>query len=150
MPTSLFEVYNLLPKTNCKKCGTVCMGFAAKVISREVKPEDCPLLLQPEYAENLEKLKELFPPAEKELTGLIIDEEKCTGCGICVVACEENRTNEEIAYGKGARWNEEVVLRVDNGKIKLVEAMRCKRAFKQPIYCRTCVEHCPTGAIELL
>ncbi|MHC1636243.1 MAG: ATP-binding protein [Candidatus Methanospirareceae archaeon] len=148
MPVSVIEVYKLLPKTNCKKCGTVCMGFAAKLLSREKKPEDCPLLLQPEYAENLEKLRALFPSVERELTGLIIYDEKCIGCGICVVVCEENRLNEEVAYGKGPRYDDEVVLRIDDGKVKLLEPKRCKRAFKE--FCRACVEHCPTGAIDLV
>jgi 4Fe-4S ferredoxin len=146
----LFEVYNLLPKTNCKKCGTVCMGFAAKLMAREAKPEDCPPLLAPEYEATLEELRNLFPPVEKELTGLIIDDEKCIGCGICVVVCEENRMNVEIPFGKGARYNDEVVLRVDNGKIRLTDPHKCKRAFKQPVFCRACVEYCPTGAIELV
>jgi NAD-dependent dihydropyrimidine dehydrogenase PreA subunit len=150
MPLSLFEVYNLLPRTNCKKCGTVCMGFAAKLISRETKPEDCPLLLEPGYEVNLEKLKNLFPSIEKELTGLIIDDEKCIGCGICVVVCEENRMNEEIVYGKGGRYKDEMVLRIDEGKIRLIDAKKCKRAFEPPEFCRACVDHCPTDAIELV
>jgi hypothetical protein len=37
------EIYRLLPKTNCGKCGTTsCMGFAAKLASRQASPEDCP------------------------------------------------------------------------------------------------------------
>lgn len=150
MPVSLLEVYNLLPRTNCKKCETVCMGFAAKLISREAKPEDCPLLLEPAYKANLEKLRILCPSTEKELTGLIIEDDKCTGCGICVVVCEENRMNEEVIYGKGGRYNDEQVLRVEGGKVRLVDATKCKRAFEPPEFCRACVDHCPTGAIELV
>ncbi|MDF2957991.1 MAG: Pyruvate:ferredoxin oxidoreductase [Candidatus Alkanophagales archaeon MCA70_species_1] len=150
MPVSPFQIYALLPKTNCKKCGYTCMGFAAALASMEAEPEACPELLKPEFAENLKKIKELLPKGEKAETGLIITEERCIGCGVCVVVCEENRTNVEIAAGKGPRLGDAAVLRVENGVIKLVTPERCKRALKTPVFCRACVEHCPTGAIELV
>ena len=150
MPLSVLDVYKLLPKTNCKKCGTVCMGFAAKLVAREASPEDCPLLLEPEFKENLEALRRLFPKTEKEITGLLIEEERCIGCGNCVVVCEENRLNDEIAHGKGSRMNDEVVLLIVDGKVKLPNPKKCKRAFEPPEFCRACVDHCPTGAIELV
>lgn len=151
MSVSLFELYNLLPRTNCKKCGTVCMGFAAKLISGEAKLEDCPLLLEPAYNDNLETLKNLLLPfTEKGLTGLIIAAENCMGCGICVVVCEENRMNEEVIYGKGGRHKDVQVLRIECGKVRLVDAKKCKRAFEPPEFCRACVDHCPTNAIELV
>ena len=37
------EVYKLLPKTNCGKCGTTsCFGFAAKLATSQAKTDDCP------------------------------------------------------------------------------------------------------------
>ncbi len=151
MSVSVLDVYRLLPKTNCRKCGTVCMGFAAKLVAREVSPEDCPLLLEPEYRENLENLRRMLPKGEKEITGLLIDEEKCIGCGICVTVCEENiMLGDEIAHGKGGRYNDELVLLVVDGKVKLLNPKRCKRAFEPPEFCRACVDHCPTDAIELV
>ncbi len=37
------EIYKLLPKTNCGKCGlTSCFGFAARLATRQSKPEECP------------------------------------------------------------------------------------------------------------
>jgi hypothetical protein len=37
------EIYRLLPKTNCGKCGTTsCMGFAAKLATHQASPDDCP------------------------------------------------------------------------------------------------------------
>src|SRR5574337_1164101 len=39
------EIYKLLPKTNCGKCGLPrCMGFAAKLASHQAKTEDCPAM----------------------------------------------------------------------------------------------------------
>ena len=39
------EIYKLLPKTNCGRCGTTsCMGFAAKLASRQASPDDCPTM----------------------------------------------------------------------------------------------------------
>lgn len=39
------QIYKLLPKTNCGKCGTTsCMGFAAKLASHQASPEDCPTM----------------------------------------------------------------------------------------------------------
>jgi len=36
------EIYKLLPKTNCGKCGLAsCFGFAAKLASRQASPDDC-------------------------------------------------------------------------------------------------------------
>lgn len=39
------EIYKLLPRTNCGKCGTpTCFGFAAKVAAHMAKAADCPNL----------------------------------------------------------------------------------------------------------
>ncbi|MGE5172902.1 MAG: DUF3786 domain-containing protein [Betaproteobacteria bacterium] len=36
------EIYKLLPKTNCGKCGlSSCFGFAAKLASRQASPDEC-------------------------------------------------------------------------------------------------------------
>lgn len=68
---SPIEVYKLLPKTNCKKCGEDnCMAFAVRVVNMELRLEACePLVTDPKYRSNYEKLKELLSPlvAEVEL-----------------------------------------------------------------------------------
>ncbi len=39
------EIYRLLPKTNCGNCGTAsCMGFAAKLATRQASLDDCKTL----------------------------------------------------------------------------------------------------------
>jgi ArsR family metal-binding transcriptional regulator len=57
----VYEIYKLLPRTNCGKCGYLtCLAFAAALRAGEVKLEQCPLLLQPEYAHNREQIIALF------------------------------------------------------------------------------------------
>ena len=149
---SMYQIYQYLPKTDCEKCGFSCMGFANRMISRDAKPEDCPFLLEPEYAETLMKLHELLgPEVEKEVTGLVIDQEKCNGCGICVIVCEVNmEKSQEVEFGRSPGYRDNVVLRIDDGKIKLVDPESCRRANPSGPICRACVELCPTKAISLV
>ena len=84
---SAIQIYKLLPGTNCRKCGTTCMGFAVKLIQREAKLEQCiPLIEDAKYSEKLSKLSELLKPLMEALETLIdIDVDKCIGCGNCVI-----------------------------------------------------------------
>ena len=83
------ELYNLLPKTNCRLCEPkTCMAFATKLALGDVKPEDCPPLLEEGFDKKLEKVRELVAPMESaEATGIKLDEGRCSGCGNCVVVC---------------------------------------------------------------
>jgi len=48
-PTRHLDLYELLPKTNCKKCGELtCLAFASKLFIREVDPEACLPLFEDE------------------------------------------------------------------------------------------------------
>ena len=54
-------ILKLLPGTNCKECGQpTCFTFALKVAAGQQKPEDCPPLLQPEFAEQLAQLQAII------------------------------------------------------------------------------------------
>jgi acetyl-CoA decarbonylase/synthase complex subunit gamma len=65
---SPIDIYMLLPKTNCKECGEDnCMAFAAKVVNREVKIEQCPPLLKKENEKAYRQLSEMLKPAIKEV-----------------------------------------------------------------------------------
>jgi len=66
---SPIDIYKLLPKTNCKKCGEEnCMAFAVKLVNMETRLELCtPLLEEPKYRKNYEKLKEILTPPVREI-----------------------------------------------------------------------------------
>lgn len=66
-PTPM-AIYQLLPKTNCKLCGEeTCYIFAMKLSLSQRQLADCPLLAEPAYAANLQKLAALMvEPTETE------------------------------------------------------------------------------------
>ena len=56
------DVYKLLPRTNCRACGQpTCFIFASKLVLGHVNLDDCPLLQEPQYHEQRERLAELLP-----------------------------------------------------------------------------------------
>ncbi len=59
-PTPM-AVFKLLPQTNCKQCGEpTCYTFALKLTVSQRKLEDCPVLFEPAYADQLEALRGLI------------------------------------------------------------------------------------------
>ncbi|MCS7096960.1 MAG: acetyl-CoA decarbonylase/synthase complex subunit gamma [Candidatus Methanomethylicia archaeon] len=67
-PPNPIEIYNLLPRTNCGKCGEAnCMAFAVKVSNLETAIEECPPLLEEKYSNNYRKAKSLVAPPIKEI-----------------------------------------------------------------------------------
>ncbi len=73
MALNPMDIYKLLPKTNCKKCGeATCMSFAFKLLNRERKLEDCkPLYEDKKYERQRKKLEEMLKPLEEATeTGL--------------------------------------------------------------------------------
>jgi len=60
LPT-VYDIYKLLPRTNCRKCGYLtCLAFAAALLAGELSLEQCPLLLEPEYSSDRERIIALF------------------------------------------------------------------------------------------
>ena len=154
MVLTAFQLYNLLPKTNCKECGeSSCMAFAVKLLNQERKINECPYLLEPKFKSNYEKLKELLAPSEKALeTGITLDTNLCTGCGNCVVACPPNaRVCEDCKGGAGPNpGNEKVIFRVVDSKAEIQNLKICRR-YEPPITnCRVCEMYCPTRAIVIV
>lgn len=74
------EIYKLLDKSNCRRCGVpTCMAFALSVINGEKKLEDCPLLDRT-VIEKLagqiiikdrdKDLNDIIGPLKKEISGI--------------------------------------------------------------------------------
>lgn len=150
------QVYQLLPRTNCKKCGLpTCYAFAFALISREKAPADCPDLQAETFSNYRLKLEEAFGgTGEVQQTGLLIEKAKCNGCGDCVVVC--NRALDTVVY-QGAvanrgREKAEIppVLKVIDGAVQVVNWTSCKRTLDPPNMCRVCEEKCLFGALELV
>lgn len=147
------NLYKLLPGTNCKECGcTTCMAFAFKLISREVQPKDCPDLLKDEYKDTYDEFNDMFvsEATVDEHTGLLIEIDKCVGCGDCVVVCQKAITTM-VLHGMAVQREEKpTVLQVIDGKVQVVNWESCKRCEKPPEYCTVCELKCPYNALELV
>lgn len=152
--TNAMEIYQLLPKTNCKECGeSTCMAFGVALLSGTKRFTECPPLMNEEkYNDSKQKLEEILKPIEgAEETGLIIHEELCSGCGNCVVACPVNVANDPHGSGRGlGPTNDKVIFRVVDGKVKAANVKECRRFGKDKILCRACIDPCPTEAIEFV
>ena len=60
-PPKAIEIFKLLPKTNCRKCGQLtCMAFATALAKGDVDLDDCPELFEEKYRENRKKIEALF------------------------------------------------------------------------------------------
>jgi ArsR family metal-binding transcriptional regulator len=60
LPT-VYDIYKLLPGTNCKECGyTTCLAYAADIRNGVTSLDRCPLLSKPEYTQNREQIRTLF------------------------------------------------------------------------------------------
>ncbi|MDI9646428.1 MAG: (Fe-S)-binding protein [Archaeoglobales archaeon] len=154
MPLTPMDIYKLLPKTNCKKCGEqTCMSFAFKLLNREKKIEDCkPLFEEKRYEKQKEKILEILKPLEKATeTGLVVNDELCVGCGNCVVVCPIHVEKDPygMAIGNGPNIDNPI-LRVENGKVKVCNLSICRRYGKNRILCVVCRENCPSNAISFL
>lgn len=144
-------IREFLPNTDCGQCGLTCAEFADFLQARELAPEDCPVLHEPDYAGYIEALHELLGEVEPSHgAGMRIDPDKCLGCGICVAMCEFHLGNcAEARLGQGPRGQEGIIFHVVNGSVVVVHQDRCTRRLQAAEKCSKCAEHCPTKAITL-
>jgi ArsR family metal-binding transcriptional regulator len=60
LPT-VYDIYKLLPGTNCKECGyPTCLACAADIRNGVISLDGCPLLSKPEYIQNRKQIRILF------------------------------------------------------------------------------------------
>jgi 4Fe-4S ferredoxin len=143
------EILEFLPGADCRQCGLSCAEFAASLLVRELPPEDCPVLHEPDYAGFIEALHELLGPLAAA-AGMRIDPEKCNGCGICVAMCEFHLGNcAAVRLGKGPRPQDQMVFHMVNGTVVIVHQELCTRLVQAAEKCSKCAQYCPTEAIEL-
>jgi ArsR family metal-binding transcriptional regulator len=58
------DVYELLPRTNCRACGeATCMAFAFGLLESRHRPEECPFLADPDFAAQCQALAEMLAGA---------------------------------------------------------------------------------------
>lgn len=72
---------------------------------------------------------------------IIIHEEKCTGCGNCVIVCPVGSKNPETAAGKPQYEN--AVISIVDGCCRVLDRNIC-------LGCKMCMKSCPSGAIEVI
>ena len=62
------EIQKLLPKTNCKECGSnTCLAFAMKLAARKASLDECPYAS--EEAKKIYSFQS-YPPAGSQWSGL--------------------------------------------------------------------------------
>ncbi|MFO8010259.1 MAG: (Fe-S)-binding protein [Dehalococcoidia bacterium] len=55
------DVYRLLPKTNCKKCGEMtCFAFGCALLTGKRAIDECPVLMEPCHIEAADRLEEVL------------------------------------------------------------------------------------------
>jgi len=146
------QIHRMLPRTNCKQCGSAaCYAFAFDLISHSKRPEDCPPLLTEEFAESYRILKELLGEGERiKGTDHVLDRSRCTGCGDCVTIC--NRALTTIT--KGGRYAQRAPvpppMKIIDGNLSVIQWSSCKRATHGLDICNLCAEKCPFSAIDLV
>jgi 4Fe-4S ferredoxin len=92
------------------------MAFVYRLQRGEKKPDACPPLLEPRFSSQLDELRRLLAPLEKaSKTGILIDENKCTGCGVCVEMCPVNQAEEPMtSFGREPADRDKLVLAMRN------------------------------------
>lgn len=66
------DVYELLPRTNCRACGAAtCMAFAFGLLESRNQPDECRFLGESEFAARRQSLIDMLPPSDDVDTGRV-------------------------------------------------------------------------------
>jgi len=75
-----------------------------------------------------------------------IDEEKCTGCGLCIEKCPTKVVDNEYSRGLGERKAIYIPYDLAIPRKAVIDAQKC--LYLQKDVCRLCEEVCPASAID--
>ncbi|MHA1369809.1 MAG: acetyl-CoA decarbonylase/synthase complex subunit gamma [Promethearchaeota archaeon] len=119
---SPLEIYKHVPKINFKKYGLDSgMAFVTELLERRVKIEDIPELLDPKYAKNLAKLRELTTPPQKPVTFGV-------GPKACTIGGEEVMYRHELTFFNQTALAVDVHDKMDESK--LIESVKYLTDYK--------------------
>ncbi|KUK61587.1 MAG: Formylmethanofuran dehydrogenase, subunit G [Methanoculleus marisnigri] len=73
---------------------------------------------------------------------LEVDDNLCMRCGNCCVSCPVNRQVDPQLAGTGTSASDEVIMRIEGGRVKILHEEKCTG-------CKTCETNCPNRAIRV-
>ena len=147
-----FKVLGYLPGTNCKECGlATCLAFGVALMDRVKKVDDCPYLSDEKYKDSYDLLNEHFGrELDPDHEGLLINLDKCIGCGDCITVCDKAQVTVDYGLGTVSPRNVPPVFKITNGQINVINWPSCKRCTEPAGICRVCEDRCAFGVIELI
>ncbi|MHA1265389.1 MAG: (Fe-S)-binding protein [Candidatus Helarchaeota archaeon] len=141
----LERILKLMPERNCGECGRpTCLNFILDLQQHKAQVEECPILSTTPYHYLRVWLENRFLPIRKYETGLMIDSDKCVGCGVCTVVCPVNQLLLEKSPNN---IDSPPLFKIINGTAQIINFEECWR-HKFLIPCQVCQNNCPFGAIS--
>ncbi|HNV39093.1 MAG TPA: 4Fe-4S dicluster domain-containing protein [Methanoculleus sp.] len=73
---------------------------------------------------------------------LEVEDALCMRCGNCCVSCPVNRQVDPQLAGTGTSSSDEVIMRIEGGRVRILHEEKCTG-------CKTCEINCPNSAIRV-